>query len=214
MPSSPITSSSAHRYHLYGVDYGGPSPSFSNMSLDRYTQVSTISGGVVCNCDHYHYPNNNDGDVRQLDGNEILRISTAAASSNNNSSNSNSNHQMNGTNRSGNNDNITYLPYDKQRRHGGECCTRCGSDIALMDPDRSKKNRKKQAAQQHHRNLNRQYQNDRKEAMRTRRLLLIIAIFVAYVSAGAAIFNAIEAKPEQDRKKELEDFIERFMGEY
>ncbi|KAK3737940.1 hypothetical protein RRG08_028564 [Elysia crispata] len=208
MPATSHPSCSGHRYHLYGVDCG-PSASFSNMSLDRYTDVSTISSGAICNCDHYHYPNNNEGDLRQLDGHEILRIG-ATAPVNNNSS-----HQMNGGSRGGSTDNINYLPYDKQRRTGGECCSRCGSDTALMDTDRSRKkgNRKIETSQQQQRNIHRQFRKDRKETMRTRRLLVIIGVFLAYVSVGAAIFNAIEAKPEQDRKQELKDYIEKFMGE-
>ncbi|GFR83279.1 hypothetical protein ElyMa_005972300 [Elysia marginata] len=209
MPASSYPSSSGHRYHLYGVDCGAPS-SFSNMSIDRYTEISTVSSGTICNCDHYHYPNNNDGDLRQLDGNEILRISTTAAVTSNGSS-----HQISSSSRSGSTDNVSYLPYDKQRRPNVEGCSRCGSDTALMDSDRKRKkgNRKIQDRQQHYRGLHHQYRNERKEAMQTRRLLAIMGVFVAYISAGAAIFNAIEAKPEQDRKQELKVFIENFLGE-
>lgn len=44
------------------------------------------------------------------------------------------------------------------------------------------------------------------------RLLLLLILFVLYVSLGAVVFNVLEAGAEQDRKDELDDFVEQFLG--
>lgn len=48
--------------------------------------------------------------------------------------------------------------------------------------------------------------------MKVKRLVLLLLIFVLYVSLGALVFNVLEAGAEQERKDELQTFVEQFLG--
>ncbi|KAK7505442.1 hypothetical protein BaRGS_00003187 [Batillaria attramentaria] len=48
--------------------------------------------------------------------------------------------------------------------------------------------------------------------MEPRRLLFLALVMVVYLCVGAAIFNALEADAERDRKEELEAQINEFIG--
>ncbi|XP_059156315.1 potassium channel subfamily K member 16-like isoform X2 [Physella acuta] len=56
-----------------------------------------------------------------------------------------------------------------------------------------------------------QGRRDKVKAMKVKRLVALIAVFVIYVSIGAAVFNVLEAGAEQDRKDVLQDKVERFL---
>ena len=46
---------------------------------------------------------------------------------------------------------------------------------------------------------------------RGKQILLLVAVFISYLAIGAAVFQAIEAPNEKDKKKELEVLISTFV---
>lgn len=48
--------------------------------------------------------------------------------------------------------------------------------------------------------------------MESQRLVLLAVAMVVYLCVGAAVFTALEAGPERDRKETLETKINQFIG--
>ncbi|CAG5127536.1 unnamed protein product, partial [Candidula unifasciata] len=57
-----------------------------------------------------------------------------------------------------------------------------------------------------------QSKDKKAKGIKMNRLVLLLVLFVLYVSLGAAVFNLLEAGAELERKNELDDFVERFLN--
>lgn len=55
---------------------------------------------------------------------------------------------------------------------------------------------------------------NKKKPMLLKRLLVLILVFVVFVSIGAAIFNALEAGPEEERRDKLQAFVKQFLANH